>query len=57
MAELNMYGIPADSLPLYEIDMTADEPELIEYEKGDEWLLENTLTVFLNDRNSMLDSD
>ena len=30
MAELNMYGIPADSLPLYEIDMTADEPELIE---------------------------
>ena len=57
MAELNMYGIPADSLPLYEIDMTADEPELIEYEKGDKWLLENTLTVFLNDRNSMLDSD
>ena len=57
IAELTMYGVPAESLFVYDLDMTAAEPELIEYGKDGEWLLDNTLGSFLNYRNGMLDSD
>lgn len=57
IAELTMYGVPDNNLVVYDIDMTAAEPEVIECGQDSEWSLENTLTAFLNYRISMLDSD
>ena len=57
IAELTMYGVPVDSLVVYDLDLTAAEPEIFEYGKDGEWLPNNTLIAFLNHRISMLDSD
>ena len=57
IAELIMYGVPADSLVVYDLDLTETEWQAIEYGKDGEWSPDNMLIAFLNNRNPMLDSD